>query len=354
MKFAPLFLAVCLASTLCGCASPRRGDDAHVPEKTPEMRRRAEEFSRTLSQTPERFAVLGRPGVDIYRSRYEALVDAIRSLGFNGVLCRISGLDGLEDAEDFIKVASKAGLKVKLLFREGDYNRKQSGEWHRFRKLGTALRRFNRALPEHAKLAGAVFAVEPHLYSKGNYYRPPDLLYAWDGRNYGIGGDNDMLVRYGLEQLVQIKNDLEGEVPMTVSLSSSLIDDAQKGLVSAGAVKDILKLGEENLIYTAGSKPSEAERNFAAAASFLPGKPLIAVNLAHHVSEDGKSLRRRDWNDLNRALSYLMQKHSGNIRGVAIGPFIALATLWERNPAPVSAPAAAPAATPPAPGKTEK
>ena len=200
---------------------------------------------------------------------------------------------------------------------------------------------FNRELPEDVKLSGAVFVVEPNLYSKGNPYRPINLLYAWDELNYGIGGDNDMLVKRENAQLKKIKQDLNGELPMAVGMGSFVILDAVKGKISSATVKQMLSLGEENIIFCTGSKPSEMERNFAAAADFVPGTPLIGLNLARHVSEAGKSLRRRDWNDLNRALSYILEKHNKKLSGIVIGPFVSLATLWERHPYSYTAPSAA-------------
>ena len=56
---------------------------------------------------------------------------------------------------------------------------------------------------------------------------------------------------------------------------------------------------------------------------------IVGINLAEHTSVDTGALRRRDWNDLMRAMRYILNdfgKHP-SFEGFLIAPFSALEFL---------------------------
>ena len=111
---------------------------------------------------------------------------------------------------------------------------------------------------------------------------------------------------------------------------------AEAGKLPLGRVTDFCAISSRVLLLDSGNKPTVAAQVVENELAVMPkgASALIGINLAGHTSVDSGALRRRDWNDLMRAMRYLLgrfERHSA-FEGFVLAPFAALEfILMERD-----------------------
>ena len=329
-------VAALFALLLCGCSTPER-----KPFPLVDPPRAAE--SETLKARTARFRKFAGEfetcGIGIYPSAFEyrytnsEVLERIKALGFNRVYCYITSETELDEhLTEFLTLASKSALPVEIVVMQKDYYRKyRTNQLIRplIKQYPTLLQtvqkiiEFQSELPENVKISGITVAVEPHQFNTSHTERSTGLLFSWKENAYGIGRDNDMLMRDTFEQLKKIRA-LPGMPHFTVAFPDFYHEKAAEKLLSAGTVSDFQQLADKVILVNSGNLPSQlatgVENELKAAA---PGsKVLISIPLAHHVSENSGGLRRRDWNDFMHALNYSADKFKKHrsFGGIIISP----------------------------------
>ncbi len=337
-KIFPLLAALMLF--LASCAAPEPAGPPVLLPRTDEstMRERAEVLATALAQTRMRGVWVD---FEEYAPRTEeqaaAVIGKIAALGFNRIYCAITAAEQLDDPlECFIEAAAAKQIPIELAVRERNFVYTYHGNAliRVFRssretlpQIAHAIVDFNDSLPDEAKLAGLTVMVEPHIFTRANNDRPKDLLYAWEPDSFGIGLDNDMMMRRTFEMLDVIETTTP-ELPFTIGIADFYHELARDGKISRGTINDFLTLSVREarvLLENSGNKPSEALAVIANELADAETKQsiLIGFSLAGHTSVATGAYRRRDWNDFTRSLEFLIGqwKNSPAFAGVVIGPF---------------------------------
>lgn len=343
MKHQFLILAALLAAGLCGCGveTPERSQEPlmlPVLEAPPELQaERAAEFRRLTSNVRLRGV-----GVHLYWLRRgaaptEEVMNRIQALGFNRIYCYVSSEVQLDDKfREFIAAANQRGIPVEAVLNQRDFYFRHTGNkivrlfrpnYMRIDDAAEALEKFNAKSGDDAKLAGVTAIIEPHLFTMTNADTPPDAIYCWSDKTFGDDLDNACLMRETLERLRQIR-ERAPSLPLTCAAADCYHEYAVEGKLPVGKVSDFCAISPRLLLIDSGNKPSAAAATVENELAAMPENSvaMIGINLAGHTSVDAGELRRRDWNDLLRAMRYLIgrfEKHP-QFEGFLLAPFSSL------------------------------
>jgi hypothetical protein len=284
--------------------------------------RRAEEFRKVT-------AVLSVRGVMVYPHAFignfenAAVIRMIKNLGFNRIYCCITSEQELNsELEEFIIAASNAKLPVELMLSQQDFYRAYRGNrlirWAliQYPNLKDAVKdavSFANSLPEGVKVAGITVQFTPALINGNNVQRSRTHLYSWNEKNYGIGGDNDMLMREALTMASEIAA-IENLPPLTVAVDDFYHKAASEGKLSCGRVNDFAKITPRVAVINSANRPSQLPVNIQNALNSASGncKILITVPIAGHISMESDGLRRRNWRDFLNSAAYLVKKSASH------------------------------------------
>ena len=327
-------LGVLLAAGTGGCNSTplRMEERAMVPvnqAKKQIIMRRAAAFRRVLSPLKVRGAGLNLNSYDHYQLPASEIMKLVRQLGFNRIYCGISSESELsEKLEQLLSAAAAAKIPVELMIRQGDFKHRFRGnalvrcflpQFRQLPDLAEEIAKFNDSLPPKAKLAGVTVRFEPHLFTHANGAAEiPGLHYLWSSSTFGKDLDNDKLVELSMVQLKKMKAKLK-KLPLSIELPDFYPAWVREGKLSRGSVKDLAAIGKV-MLQCSGNQPSQLVTRTAAAMK--EGKNMVTViPVADHTSVHSGALRRRDWNDLVRALGYFVNSsRNSNCSGVVIRP----------------------------------
>jgi len=342
MKYVVLVFLAALCIGAAGCVSTpeRPAQQLMLPElEAPAevQRQRAADFRKLTAGVKVR-------GVGVYffairklAIPQDELFDRIRSLGFNRIYCYISSESQLDGSfRDFIAGANRRGLPVEVVMNQRDFYFRSTGNqivrlfrpnYLRIDDAVEELAKFDASSSDDAKLAGVTVIIEPHLFTATNPDTPPDSLYYWSDRTFGSNLDNAMLMKESLERLRQSKTKA-GHLTLTCAAADFYHELAEKGKLPMGKVSDFCAISRRVLLIDSGNKPSEAAKVVENELAAIPrgNTAMVGISLAAHTSVDTGELRRRDWNDLMRAMRYLLrsfEKHPA-FEGFVLAPFSSL------------------------------
>lgn len=342
MKYAVLVTLAALCIVVSGCVSTpeRPAQQLILPELAapPEVQKqRAADFRKLTAKVKVR-------GVGIYLSALrrmtipqEEFFDRIAALGFNRIYCYVSSEKQLDEFfQDFIIKAVNRGLPVEVVLNQRDFYFRSTGnkivrlfrpDYLRVDDAAAMVAHFDTLLPAGAKLAGVTVIIEPHLFTATNPDTPPDSLYYWSDKTFGSDLDNAMLMKESLERLRQSKVKA-AQLPLTCAAADFYHELALEGKLPVGKVTDFCAISKRILLIDSGNKPSEAAKVVENELAAIPrgNTALVGLSIAGHTSVDNGALRRRDWNDLMRAMRYLLKRFETHpsFEGFVIAPFSAL------------------------------
>ena len=259
----------------------------------------------------------------------QEILKAVKKMGFNRICCRISSESELSETLQKLLVSAAAEkLPVELVLRQGDFKQRFRGnalvrallpQFRQLPEMAEEIVRFNETLPANAKIAGVQVVFEPHRFTYANGASEiPGLLYLWSDATFGKGLDNDKLVELSIKQLEKMKANLKG-IPLSVELPDFYPLWKKEGKLTRGSAKDFSAIGKV-VIRCTGNLPSQLVNNSKTAMA--DAKEVTAViPLADHTSVRSGALRRRDWNDLVRALGFFISStRKANCSGVILRP----------------------------------
>jgi hypothetical protein len=142
-----------------------------------------------------------------------------------------------------------------------------------------------------------------------------------------------MLMRQTIKTVSELAA-ISGDLEFSVFFPDFLHERTMQGDLSCGSVNDFRNAAGNNAmlaVISAGNKPSQLveavknELNDSSENSQLS----VAISLAGHSSVEAGALRKRDWNDMIRALKFFTGKslQYSSFDGVVIGPLSNLELL---------------------------
>ena len=328
-----IFAALLLAVTAAGCNStPVRQEERAMEPMNPALKETVERRAAALRQVLAPIEVRGA-GVSLNSYRHRLLPGAevmknVRLLGFNRIFCRISSEAELgEELRALIIAAAGEKIPVELVFRQGDFKHRFRGnalvrfllpQFRRLPDLAADIVKFNDSLPPEAKLAGVTVRFEPHLFTCGNGAdRIPGFIYIWHEQTFGKGLDNDKLTELSIAVLREMKKNLKG-IPLKAELPDFYAAWVDEGKLTRGRPADFTGL-DGVLVQCSGNRPSALVKGYLDACAGTPCMAVVPV--ADHSSVRSGALRRRDWNDMLRALEHFVKSTRAiGCRGVVLRP----------------------------------
>lgn len=338
-------LTVSALLVLAGCSTPpRQVMPGVVPPHTAEnavSTARIKQFRKVTANFKVR-------GIGVYpeafRERYTPaeVAERIQSLGFNRAYCYISTETALDDhLTSVLRELGKRSIPAEIVVFQRDYYRKNHAnqllrpflfQYPTLKKAVQKIIDFNDDLPEDVKkISGLTIIAGAHDFTTANVERSHGQLYAWAEDRYGIGRDNDMLIRQLFAELKAIAA-FEALPPLTIGIPDFYHDKAVNGELSCGKVADFAKFGKVMVINhgnVATQLVKRAENELKSAKQPL----LIAINLNNHTAQKDGGLRRRDWNDFCRAVDYAGKKFTAysGFDGVVVSPLALIEFLRQER-----------------------
>lgn len=345
-KFMPLLFMIAVLMLINGCSTPA-GNVApgatppHLAESSVSAARSAR-FRKITANFPVR-------GIGIFPEAFEnrytpaEVTRRITELGFNRVYCYITTEKALnEHFIELLRELGNAGLPVEVVLRQQDfYRRNQTNQLLRniiwqYPTLKDAVQeviRFNLELPEGVrKISGITLVTGAHTITNANVERSRGQLYAWSEDRYGIGQDNDMLMRQMIALLKEISR-IPGVLPLTIGVQDFYHENRKAGKLSCGSIGDFAKLGNVMVINRGNVATQLVKRVEDELKDAGKEKILISIPLAEHTSFTQGKLRRRDWNDFCRAIEYAgkhFKKHPA-CGGIVVSPLAVIEFLRQER-----------------------
>ena len=349
MFFSKFYLSAPLFALflVCGCSST---ESVKVPVKaakeSPQLEQRADALKKKISHFAVRGIVLDTNSIR-YRNM-EQTVERLRKMGFNRVLFGLQEGDLAygSDATEFFGLCRRAGIDVYGLLRQTDavykpsnnlFMRKFFDEKVTLAGVTAGFAKQNRFLSEEKRLKGFVLSMTPHLFNSSDPARPSGCPYSWGDSRFGTGLDNESLICFSIREVEEAVR-AAAPLPVMVQIPDSYYGFVNAGKLPKGLLDRFALSGEkkrELILLNSGNKPSELFKRVESGLKEVPGEiPLLtAVNLAPHTAVVKGELRRRDWNDMVRSISYAVTKYRGHrkMTGLILGPFDRLELLLEEK-----------------------
>ncbi len=164
---------------------------------------------------------------------------------------------------------------------------------------------------------------------------PDSYPWRWNGRSgYGIGKDNDMMVRQAIDILKRVRSKIP-KVIFSNAISHSLHHHAVNGDLSVGRINDFLEVCDYVLIMAYSDRSErivricldelkEGDRNSSI---------MICVKTSFNkVGGKSTSLYWKGWNNALRSLKYVIEKVRvyPSFRGIAFFEYDGLEKMWEQ------------------------
>ncbi len=333
-----------------GCASPdftpREQAVNIIPPVNAEMENRAVEFRSVMAENHANGVFINDETMNFFAGIPEILAERIATLGISeAYICYNTDFfaNGTyqEALAQLLAELKKRNISAKVAFKMSDTVWKRSDNFFvrnisnpKHDMLGEITGRikdFNRKYEENP-FSGVVFDMNVEAFSGHNLAVPGGQIYSWSANNYGIGRDNDMLIRSGFAMLGEIKNSLPG---MTTGclFSSNLSRAAEAGELSIGKVSDFAAAADTIFIRVNAAASADIVR--AASAIFPQGgekQISLYLELAVHAENDRPALRRRSFRQFITGMNAVNNGCSdySQFRGLAFDGFAGLEDIWEK------------------------
>ena len=345
-QYSKILLTVPVLLVLAGCSTPPR---QVMPGVVPPHKAESAVSTARIKQFRNITANFKVRAIGVYpeafRERYTPaeIAERIQLLGFNRAYCYISTETALDDhLTGVLRELGKRSIAAEIVVFQRDYYRKNHTnqllrplifQYPTLKDVVQKIIVFNNDLPEDVKkISGITIVAGAHDFTTANVERSHGQLYAWADDRYGIGKDNDMLMRQLFAELKTIA-DFKPMPPLTIGIADFYHDKAANGELSCGTVADFAKFGKV-MVINHGNVATQLVKNVENELKYAAEKPvLISIPLAEHTSLNSGKLRRRDWNDFCRALEYAGKhfKVSKSCGGIVVSPLAVIEFLRQER-----------------------
>ena len=266
-------------------------------------------FVRAVKRTPVR-------GVLVYPLSWkdfpaEEVASRAASYGFNRIYFVVSSEQEINcRLEDLMESAVKKGITPYIVLRQRDYFNRHRGNGF--------VRLFKNRYPdllsvsekaadyvEDCKAGGFVILIEPHRFTSVEQRRGGiDSCFVWSDINFGIGLDNDVLMK---KSFSEVSRAAKSGVPFVPAIADFYHELAAEGKISIGKINETAKLASgtpEVLLVSTGTKPSAVAENIKNEFSSANCKITLVFIVGDHLSEDSRRFRRRNFTDFVRGIGH--------------------------------------------------
>ena len=338
-----LLAAGAVVFTLSGCIStpvtPQRA------AATPVMRVKETVAAQRKSDLYEAIIDEKIRGIAVYPGSWknhsaDDVISRVKSYNFNRVYFVLTSERELDDnLVQLVKCANNEGIAPYIFLRQRDYYPRHRGnfivrffrpEYPQTENMGCIIKEFAQKLEdeEAGKLAGFTILLEPHRFNlieqrKGGIHP----CFVWSNDAFGIGGDNDQLIR---KSIADAKKLTGSEIPFTPAIADFYHEWAVDGKLSTGKIGDIAEIATnspEVILMMSGNKPSTSVAGVVNELKASKDKSVILLfAVADHLSVNKERFRRRNFTDFVKAIKYGNKKLSGYPAkaGIITGPLRAL------------------------------
>lgn len=269
--------------------------------------------------------------VEAYKNAPEKLAARIAVLGFRDVYlsCGKSMISSADTwLRTFIAKCSDYNVKVYAL-RIANVNMLISTD--PVKEETDLVKNYNYSVRTKEKFAGISADLEPHT-AKGENHPGSALPYTWDSStNFGIGRDNDNLLKRTLMAMECAGKELHPSLNLNQAVSVSFQENYNKGQLSYGSASQFLQYCDYLVVmaYFADKEDIWNRSKPCIEAADKDKSISICVKTAkNNVATD--SLRDKGWNSLLETMSWL--KNQGleypSFRGLDVFTYEGLEIMW--------------------------
>lgn len=272
-------------------------------------KRSMEDYKKEPEKLAARLAVMGI--TDIYLACNDA-VDNKES-------------DWLKWQKKFIKKSHEYGMKVHALrlssMRIYEGNEKIYTE-------SKALLDYNYSVKKDERFDGVSADLEPHILKKGFVDYPKGLDLYWSNDNYGVGKDNDLLLKRTVEAMKVAQKEYK-PLPIHQAVGFFFQPRVNKGELQYGGAGQFLEYCEYILVMAYNFRKTgiwEMSEPLLKAAGSKPNSVSICIKTSMGtVGDEGPvtSLQLHGWENLLETISYLIEQGAQykTFRGIDIFEF---------------------------------
>lgn len=266
-----------------------------------------------------------------YADAPEKLAARLFVLGFKDVYlsCNKSMLESCDRwLTTFIKACHKSGMKVYAVRISNNTLLLNPSEVDS--EVALVLD-YNKAVFAAERYDGINADLEVHTAKEG---RVPGLEYVWDSKNnFGVGRDNDQLLKIGLDVLTRAGKRLHQEgLVLSEAISYSYQSHFDAGELSYGSTPQFLNCCDYVVImaYLSTMESIWSKSEPVLKASDTPASVSIAYKTAMN-NVDSPSLRPKGWEYLLETSRYLNTKGRAypSYRGIDVFTYEGLEIMWE-------------------------
>ena len=261
------------------------------------------------------------------------------SYKFNRIYFVISSEQELDDRlEELCVCASKENIASYIVLRQRDYFKPFRGnafvrmfkqEYPDLQEVSRRIADFADSLDDEGKIAGFSIILEPHRFNQVEQRRGGvDSCFVWDEKSFGIGFDNDMLMKKTFADVAAVQK--ESDLPFVPVISDFYHEWRKENKISCGSIGEVAKLSSSKkdvLLLSTGNKPTAVvngvKNEFADAGNC---RITLLLLVADHLSVDSEAFRRRNFTDFLRGVKYSTDKIAGkkSYNGLVTGPLRAM------------------------------
>ena len=269
--------------------------------------------------------------VEAYKNAPEKLAARIAVLGFRDVYlsCGKSMISTADTwLRTFIAKCSDYNVKVYAL-RIANVDMLISTDL--VKEETDLVKNYNYAVRTKEKFAGISADLEPHT-AKGDSHPGPELPYTWNAStNFGVGRDNDNLLKRTLQAMEVAGNELHPSLYLNEAVAVSFQEYYNRGQLSYGSAPQFLQYCDYLVVmaYFATKEDIWSKSKPCIEAADKDKSISICVKTAkNNVATD--SLQDKGWNSLLETMSWL--KNQGleypSFRGLDVFTYEGLEIMW--------------------------
>ncbi|MCQ2380523.1 MAG: hypothetical protein MJ025_06360 [Victivallaceae bacterium] len=346
--FAILFATTCI---LAGCSHNPASPVVPVvlpvdPVDEVLVSSRREQFRKATAGMAVR-GIWFRPANFQNKMPAEQLANELRSLGCTRAYLCITSETELDDwLGEVAKAIGNAGMQCDVVADlHGFQHRKRGNQFLTWLlpaspdlvDLAQLLMEKEKNDENYAAINGFTAVMNPHLFNRANGNTSADVLYTWNDNTKQRSYENDALIKYAMSVASKLqKND---GTRLTLAIHNRFYQMVKAGALEVGTADDFIEAcpqADQFIVMAEANKPGEIASRFAK-ESRLPKtgekSVIVMIRLAEHTSVSAGRLRRRDWNDMTRAISHNAKMCCKNpaFGGITIGPYATIrAMLMEK------------------------
>lgn len=342
-----LLSVAALLAALTGCGGGKSVEYRGMPQVTQLLADRADALAQLWRNDPVRSVLLRESDLEYYQNNRKGLLVRLRLMRVNHVCVAVetAGLfsgDLRRMLRETVGDLGVAGIRCSLALSPYRFQPSRpmpillrlGGLDDPFEEVFSSVLRFNADLPENARLTGVMIRADVHRFNESNPNLPPGQLYRWRENDYGIGSDNDIMMRECFRKLAEWRaRAAEKHLKFAVAIPALYHEKAAAKELSKGTVKDFLSVADDVIVLGYGSKPSLYLQSLRRALKGTSGRKVCCgIVLAGHVSASSGALRRRNWDDFLRIVTVLHQTLSPmpGYGGMMLMPWQSIELLQER------------------------